>query len=107
MGVRKWQDRLTAWSSFCLACEFYHLDPESRRVDQVGKSTDEADALCVAHRARTTEGLCVLCGHRLPWVSPWAKSSIGCCELCFRVTYGSEAGDQVQERLTRRRKRAS
>jgi hypothetical protein len=105
--MKRRRDRLASWSTFCVACEFFHLDPESRRVDQVGDSTDEADALCIVHRARMTEGLCVVCGHRLPWVSPWANSSIGCCELCFRVTYGSEAADQVQARLVRRRKRAS
>jgi hypothetical protein len=105
--MKRRRDRVASWSTFCIACEFFHLDLESRRVDQVGNSTDEADALCVVHRARMTEGLCVLCGRRLPWVSPWANSSIGCCEICFRVTYGSEAGDQVQARLARRRKRAS
>ena len=105
--MRGRRDRVASWSTFCVACEFFHLDSESRRVDQAGTSRDEADALCVVHRARMTEGLCVLCGRRLPWVSPWSKSSIGCCELCFRVTYGSEAADQVHIRLARRRKRAS
>lgn len=104
MAARKRRSTVASWSSFCLACEFFQLDPMSKRVDQIGFSSDEADALCVPHRARMTEGLCVLCGRRLPWVSPWTRSSIGCCELCFRTTYGNEAGDQVQARLLRRRK---
>src|SRR5262245_46679644 len=101
------RNRVASWSTFCIACEFFQLDPMSKRVDQAGSSKDEADALCVFHRAHMTEGLCVLCGRRLPWVSPWTKSAIGSCELCFRSIYGNEAGDEVQARLGRRRRHAS
>jgi hypothetical protein len=99
------RDRIPFGGTVCTACEFFHLDPDSRRVDQLGNSTDEADTLCIIHRARMTEGLCVLCGRRLPWVSPWARSAIGCCELCFRSMYGNAAGDEIQARLGRSRKR--
>lgn len=107
VGMKGRRDRVASWGTFCVACEFFHLDPASKRVDQAGKSRDEADALCIVHRARMTEGLCVLCGRRLPWVSPWTNSSIGCCETCFRVMYGNDDADQIQVRLSRKRKRAS
>lgn len=107
MRSSKRRGRVGSWTCFCVACEYFHLDPESRRVDQVGNSSDEADALCVVHRARMTEGMCVLCGRRLPWVSPWINSSIGCCETCFRALYGNDAGDEIQARLRGRRRKAS
>lgn len=63
-------------TSVCVACVYYKVTPPSLSVDPACQSNDEADALCMAHRARTTEGLCVLCGRREPWVSPWPDSDI-------------------------------
>jgi hypothetical protein len=94
-------------TSICVACSYYGLVPASLAVDPACQSKDEADALCVLHRARATEGFCVLCGRREPWASPWAKSDIGACELCFRVTFGSAMGDAVQEELERQRRNAA
>ena len=91
----------------CVACAYYELVPASLAVDPACHSRDEVDALCVQHRARATEGFCVLCGRREPWVSPWPKSDIGACELCYRVTFGSVMGDAAQEALERQRRNAA
>lgn len=90
----------------CVACEAYGIVPASLAVDPAGRSKDEADALCVQHRARATEGLCVLCGRREPWSSPWPKSDIGACELCYRVTFGNARGDLAATELARQRRAA-
>lgn len=86
-------------NSTCVACEYYGVVPASLSVDPACQSKDEVDALCMIHRARGTEGYCILCGRREPWASLWPRSDIGCCELCFRVTFGNEAGDQAAEQL--------
>ena len=75
-------------TSVCVACEYYGTLPLELSVDPACRSQDEADALCRRHRARMTEGSCVLCGRRAPWVSPWPESAIGCCEGCFRDLFG-------------------
>lgn len=84
-------------TSLCVACVYYGVKPPSLAVDPACQSKDEADALCVLHRARMTEGLCVLCGRRTPWASPFPKSDIGCCELCYMVVFGLEAAEALQE----------
>jgi len=86
-------------TSICVACDYYGLVSPSLAVDPACRSADEADALCAKHRAYMTEGLCVLCGRREPWVSPWPKSDIGACELCFRVVFGKEQADVVAHQL--------
>ncbi len=83
-------------SSLCVACSYYGFLPAAPAADPLGQSKDEADALCLVHRARMTEGLCVLCGRREPWVSPFPMSDIGCCQLCFMVTYGIEAAEALE-----------
>jgi hypothetical protein len=82
-------------TSICVACAYYGTSPASLAVDPACQSSDEADALCAAHRAKMTEGLCVLCGRGEPWASPWPNSDIGCCELCFRVIFGKAHADAV------------
>jgi len=94
-------------TSICAACEAYGLVPASLAVDSACQSKDEVDQLCMLHRARATEGFCVLCGRREPWASPWPKSDIGACELCYRVTFGSVMGDAAQEALKRQRRNAA
>jgi hypothetical protein len=94
-------------TSICVACEYYGVLPASLAVDLACQSKDEADALCSVHRARCTEGTCVLCGRREPWVSPWPQSDIGACELCFRVVFGSAQADAVAAELARQRRRAA
>ena len=86
-------------TSICVACEYYGVLPVSLSVDPACQSKDEADALCVVHRARCTEGMCVLCGRREPWVSPWPNSDIGACQLCFRVVFGKARADAVAHQL--------
>ena len=94
-------------TSLCMACTRYEVELLSLSVDPACRSKDEADRLCVIHRARCTEGMCVHCGRREPWVSPWPKSDIGACELCYRVLYGTEQGDWAAEELARQRRRAA
>lgn len=94
-------------TSICVACVYFGSRPVSLSVDPACQSPDEADRLCTVHRARCTEGLCVLCGRREPWVSPWPDSDIAACELCFRVVFGQEQGDAVAHQLLWLRRRAS
>src|SRR5689334_8256465 len=94
-------------TSICVACAYYGDSPVSLAVALACQSTDEADALCASHRAKVTEGCCVLCGRREPWVSPWPNSDIGECELCFRVVFGKEQGDAVAYQLWWLKKRAA
>lgn len=94
-------------TSVCVACVYYGSTPPSLSVDPACQSTDEADSLCMPHRARMTEGYCVLCGRREPWVSPWPNSDIGCCELCFRVLFGKAHADAVALQLDWLKKRAA
>lgn len=93
-------------TSICVACTYYGLVPAALAVDPACQSKDEADALCVLHRARATEGFCVLCGRREPWSSPWPKSDIGACELCYRVTFGNDRGEVAAAELARQRRAA-
>ncbi|MBV8878882.1 MAG: hypothetical protein JO332_02850 [Planctomycetaceae bacterium] len=88
-------------TSICVACEYYGTSPISLSVDPACQSTDEVDALCAVHRARATEGYCVLCGRREPWTSPWPTSRIGSCEPCFRVLFGGDRGDAAAAELAR------
>jgi hypothetical protein len=94
-------------TSICVACEDYRLAPMSLAVDPACRSRDEVDALCILHRARATEGYCVVCGHCAPWASPWPASDIGACELCYRVTFGNERGDLAAAELARLRRKAA
>jgi hypothetical protein len=94
-------------TSLCVACSYYGLSPIWLSVDPACRSKDEADRLCMPHRARCTEGMCVLCGRREPWVSPWPQSDIGACQLCYRVVFGAEQADWAAEELARQRRRAA
>ena len=51
----------------CLVCQDFGVSPPGKAVNS--KSDDEADWLCSSHRAKHTEGYCVLCGHRPGWMS--------------------------------------
>ena len=86
-------------TSICATCAYYGLEPIALAVDPTCQSKDEVDRLCILHRARATEGYCVLCGRRAPWVSPWPQSDVGACELCFRVVFGAESAKQVAQQL--------
>jgi len=86
-------------TSICVACVYYGVSPVLLAVDPACQSPMEADALCASHRAKMTEGLCVLCGRREPWVSPWPHSDIGACERCFRGVFGKAHGDAVAHQL--------
>lgn len=86
-------------TSLCVACEVYGAVEIGISVDPACRSRDEADALCTAHRARMTEGCCVLCGRRAPWVSPWAGSRIGACRRCYGEVFGVAQADAVAEQF--------
>lgn len=85
-------------TSLCAACAYYGIAPAALSVDPACRSTDEADALCALHRARATEGYCVLCARRKPWMSPWPQSEIGACEPCFKVRFGHAQAEAVAVR---------
>lgn len=94
-------------TSICAACAYYGFQEIEISVDPACQSKDEVDRLCMPHRARATEGLCVLCGCREPWVSPWEKSDVGACELCYRVIFGAGLADDVAADFARQRRRAA
>jgi hypothetical protein len=65
-------------------------------VDSAGISRDEADSLCVTHRARLTEGYCVLCGRREAWLVLHDESDIGACRPCYAGRFGEPAAQAVE-----------
>jgi hypothetical protein len=83
-------------TSLCVACVEYGIVPADLAVDPSSRSPNEADALCRTHRARMTEGYCVLCARKEPWVSPWTGSAIGCCKPCFVERFGGLLGEEVE-----------
>lgn len=83
-------------SAWCLACDHYDCQPRELAVDLDGLSKDEADALCALHRGRLTEGACVLCGRRLPWVMLHESSDVGACRPCFVSCFGEAAACDVE-----------
>ena len=87
----------------CVACEEFGISPVAPAVDPTGRSMDEADRLCRTHRARMTEGYCVLCTRALPWVTPFLNSAIGCCRACFVGRFGEEEARRIEARKGRRR----
>jgi hypothetical protein len=94
-------------TSMCVACVYYGCMPASLSVDPACQSSDEAAALCPGHRAKMTEGMCVLCGRRGPWVSAWPNSDIGACEVCCRVVFGKAHADVVAHQLVWLMRRAA
>ena len=84
--------------SWCLACLEYACQPMELAIDVEGTSPREADALCAPHRARMTEGACVLCGNRFPWVRLHGKSRVGACRPCYVAQLGEEAALEVEAR---------
>jgi hypothetical protein len=87
-------------TSLCVACEYYGTRPAALAVDPACRSAREADALCPPHRAKMTEGSCVLCGRREPWISPWPNSGIGCCRPCFQERFGDAHAEAVALAVT-------
>ena len=52
-NLNRFEDRVPRpW--LCIACQHFELYPLGIPVDPTGESEDEADALCVPHRARMT-----------------------------------------------------
>lgn len=82
--------------SECLACAHYGCEPRQLAIDVLGTSSDEADALCALHRARMTEGACVLCGRRRPWVGLHETSDVAACRPCFASTFGEGEAKRLE-----------
>jgi hypothetical protein len=80
----------------CAACVWFEIRPCQPAVDPSGESHDEADGLCRVHRARMTEGYCVLCARRLPWMVIREGSDIGCCRACFVEWKGEAAARELE-----------
>jgi len=89
-------------TSICVACEYFGVVPVELAVAPACRSSDEADALCAPHRARMTEGYCVLCGRGAPWMSPWPNSEIGSCERCYRIRFGRARAEAMATEFARR-----
>ncbi len=80
----------------CLACTHFGLQPVRPAVDGAGISSDEADELCTRHRSAMTEGYCVLCSRREPWLVLHDESDIGACRPCYVTRFGKEAAQAVE-----------
>ena len=80
----------------CLACTHFGLEPAMPAVDPAGNSKDEADSLCVRHRAYLTEGFCILCGRREAWLVLHDQSDIGACRSCYAARFGEPAAQAVE-----------
>src|SRR5579862_19260 len=80
----------------CFACTHFGVEPVMPAVDQTGASKDEADILCSSHRAKMTEGYCVLCGRREAWVVLHETSDIGSCRPCYATRFGEEAAQDIE-----------
>jgi hypothetical protein len=80
----------------CLACTYFGLRPAMAAADPTGLSKDEADTLCWVHRARLTEGFCVLCGRREAWVVLHDQSDIGACRPCYAARFGETAAAALE-----------
>ena len=81
----------------CEMCTFFGIRPPARAVDPEGRSGREVDGFCVAHRARATEGSCVLCGRRLPWAVMTEWIGPGCCRPCYVERYGERLARDLEE----------
>ena len=80
----------------CRACSHFGLEPAAPAVDLFEVSHDEADGLCQAHRSKMTEGYCVLCGRRSPWLTLDDESDTGACRPCFAGRFGEATAQQVE-----------
>jgi len=80
----------------CFACAHFGLRFVRPAVDPTGRSDDEADSLCSRHRALMTEGYCVLCGRREPWLVLHDMSDIGACRPCYAARFGEAAAQAVE-----------
>ncbi len=82
--------------SACTMCKMWD-GPELRpAVDQEGTSPLEVDGLCVVHRARATEGACILCGRGRPWVLMRPGSRVGVCKPCYVEQEGKEQAEDLE-----------
>lgn len=74
----------------CWVCCRLKMVPILSSVDATGTSVDEVDELCVVHRSRATEGYCVRCARRTPWVPLDDAQEIGLCRSCAVEVWGEE-----------------
>ena len=85
----------------CAMCTFFGIRPAAVAVDPEGKSHAEVDSFCMVHRARSTEGSCVLCGRRLLWAVLEDSSRVGCCRPCYVERFGEEDAQDLEEEWAR------
>ena len=77
----------------CLVCHQYEMIPPGKAVDVT--SDDEADWLCPPHRAKCTEGFCVLCGHRPGWMTIF-DVDVSVCRQCHVSRNGEAAAERAE-----------
>lgn len=80
----------------CVVCYLFNLRPIRYSVDRSQNPTCEADTLCVIHRARATEGYCVMCARRAVWAIIFKDTETGCCRACFAKQYGTRWARQLE-----------
>lgn len=85
----------------CAMCTFFGIRPPAVAVDPEGRSGREVDGFCMVHRARATEGICILCGRRLPWAIMGDPLSPGCCRPCYVERFGEEEARDLEEVWTK------
>jgi hypothetical protein len=82
--------------SSCRVCGYWSGSGVELAVDADGMSPREVDGLCTLHRARATEGACVLCGRRWPWLMLKSGGRVGVCRPCFVGQEGEEAAQEKE-----------
>ena len=83
--------------SACTMCEFWDGPVVRPAVDAAGTSPLEVDGLCVLHRARATEGACILCGRGWPWVLMRPGSQVGVCRPCYVEQEGRKGAEDLEQ----------
>ena len=76
--------------SACSICRFWATPCPGRVWNPEGPHSLELQGLCMVHRARASEGTCILCGRRLPWMLMSAWSRLGFCRPCYLVRAGEK-----------------
>ncbi|HXX94889.1 MAG TPA: hypothetical protein VEN81_14775 [Planctomycetota bacterium] len=82
--------------STCTMCLQWNAPTLLPAVDAAGTSPLEVDALCRLHRARATEGACILCGNRAPWLLMRPASGVGVCRTCFVGWEGEKSAEELE-----------
>lgn len=84
-------------SMWCAACPAIGVPPFRPAIPQKDERISRPDDLCRVHRARATEGACVLCGSRLVWMEIHQGGGFGSCRACYATVWGEDEASRLEE----------